>query len=174
MTDVTAPGAPLRVRRIRADEGALLRALRLRALSEVPEAFGETLDEAAARDQAEYDARARAASEGDRRAWFLAEIDGREMPVGLALGRRRPPDEAMVFSVWVAEAARELGVGRALMAAVEAWARGWGADRLVLWVYRSNTGAIAFYQRLGFRLVDAGHDAELGEPHGAVAMDRAI
>ena len=94
--------------------------------------------------------------------------------VGLAMGRRRPPDDCMIFSVWVAGSARGRGVGRALMAAVADWARSWGAGRLVLWVYRSNGDAIAFYRRLGFTAEDEGPDAELGAPHEAVAMHRSL
>ena len=123
-----------RVRRIRADEGALLKTLRVRALAEEPEAFGESVAEAEARDEAEFMARARAASVGGRRAWFLAELgpepgsSAEHVAVGLAMGRRRPPDTCMVFSVWVAGTARRRGVGRALVDAIAGWARSWGAS----------------------------------------------
>ena len=180
-----APG--FHVRRIGPEEGPRLKTLRLRALAEEPEAFGESVAEAEARDEAEYAARARSASGGDRRAWFLAEAApeaplngeqarsvGAATSVGLAMGRRRPPDECMVFSVWVADAARGQGVGRALVEAVADWSRAWGARRLVLWVYRTNRGAIRFYERLGFRVEIAGPDAELGAPHDALAMHRVI
>ncbi|MET1232085.1 MAG: GNAT family N-acetyltransferase [Candidatus Limnocylindrales bacterium] len=162
------------VRRIGPQEGALLKALRLRALAEEPEAFGESVAEAEARDEIEYVARARAASDGDRRAWFLAETSPDAAPIGLAMGRRRPPDECMVFSVWVTEAARRQGVGRALVGAVADWARGWDARSLVLWVYRSNRRAIAFYERLGFLIEPSGPDTDLGAPHDAVAMHLAL
>jgi GNAT superfamily N-acetyltransferase len=167
-----AEGRPpgVSVRRIGRAEGRQLKALRLRALAEEPEAFGESVAEAEARDEAEYATRARAASDGDRRAWFLAELDGDVAPVGLAMGRRRPPDDCMVFSVWVAEAARRRGVGRALVWSIADWARSWGARRLVLWVFRSNAAAIRFYERLGFTIELAGPDAELGGPHHALAM----
>ena len=168
MSDGRPPGVV--IRRIGPAEGRRLKALRLRALAEEPEAFGESVAEAEARDEAEYAARARAASDGDRRAWFLAELDGDPAPVGLAMGRRRPPDDCMVFSVWVADAARRRGVGRALMWSVADWARSWGARRLVLWVFRSNDAATSFYERLGFTTELAGPDAELGAPHHAVAM----
>jgi GNAT superfamily N-acetyltransferase len=178
MSDARSSGkgeaGTVRVRRIHSNEAALLRALRLRALAESPEAFGETMAEAEARDEAEYAARARAGSRGDRRAWFVAELSGGREPVGLALGRRRPPADCMIFSVWVADEARGRGIGRALVHAIVDWARAWGAETIVLWVFRANVGAIAFYERLGFVLDDAGPDADLGSPHGAVAMHLAV
>ena len=70
------------VRRIRADEGLRLRALRLRALAEAPMAYSSTL----AREQRYPDdvwrERAVGASIGCDRATFIAEHDGRW--VGLA------------------------------------------------------------------------------------------
>lgn len=167
-------GDGVRIRRIRADEGPLLRSLRLRALAEEPEAFGESVAEASARDDAEYVTRARAASDGDRRAWFIAEPSDGEAPVGLAMGRRRPPHDCMLFSLWVAGPSRGRGVGRRLVEAVEAWARGWGASSVVLWVFRVNAGAIDFYERLGFVIEVSGPDAVLGAPHDAVAMHRRL
>lgn len=183
MTQANAPQngeAQARVRRIRADEGALLKTLRVRALAEEPEAFGESVAEAEARDEAEFMARARAASEGDRRAWFLAELatepgsGADHVAIGLAMGRRRPPDTCMVFSVWVADTARGHGVGRALVETIAGWARSWAAVTLVLWVYRSNEPAIRFYERLGFMVQWDGPDAELGAPHDALAMVRGV
>jgi ribosomal protein S18 acetylase RimI-like enzyme len=164
----------VRVRRIAGHEGALLRELRVAALREAPEAFGESLLEAESRDAAEYAARARAGSAGDRRAWFVAEEGAPPSPVGLVLGRRRPPDTCLVFSMWVAPPARGSGVGRALLDALEDWAGALGARDTVPWVFRANTGAIAFYRRLGFRRVATGPDAEVGTPYDAWAMRRPI
>ena len=52
------------IRRIRADEGLRLRAIRLAAIADAPMAFGETLDGARVPGEAEYAARARASSSG--------------------------------------------------------------------------------------------------------------
>ena len=50
----------------------------------------------------------------------------------------------------VAPAVRRRGVGRALMAAVEAWARRQGAASVVLTVWAGNRAAAAFYEALGY------------------------
>lgn len=166
----------LRVRRIRSDDAQLLRELRLRSLADAPDAFGQSLDDAAARPDAEWSAEVRASSDGDRRAWFIAETDGDGPPgaLGVVLVRRRPPDVALVFSMWVEPRVRRSGVGRALIQAASDWAASWGAERVVLWVVASNEPGSRFYRRLGFTLVESGPDAESGRAYGALAMTRAI
>lgn len=168
----------VRIRRIRPDEGELLRATRLRGLEETPEAFGQSLEEALARPAEEWRTSARAASVGDRRIWLLAERQDDALPhpavVGLVLGRRRPPDTVMLFSMWVDPDARRAGIGRQLIEELEQWAAGWGAIRTVLWVFAGNEPAIRFYQRLGFEIVEDGADALTGAQYGAHAMSRQI
>jgi GNAT superfamily N-acetyltransferase len=182
MTPDAAPSS-VHIRRIRADEGLVLRAVRLRALTETPEAFGQTVDDAASRPDAEWHHAARVSSDGDRRAWFFAvgahgqgadRTGGVDRTVGVVLGRRRPPDVAMVFSMWVDPGVRRHGVGRRLIEAVEQWALGWGATSTVLWVFGTNEPAIRFYERLGFLILRSGEDAETGAQYGALAMARAI
>jgi GNAT superfamily N-acetyltransferase len=88
--------------------------------------------------------------------------------------RRRPPDDCLLFSMWVSPSARRTGAGRDLVAAVEAWGRGWGAQRVVLWVIAGNESAMRFYDRIGFRILQSGPDAESGYAYGAIAMERSI
>jgi GNAT superfamily N-acetyltransferase len=160
------------VRRIRDDEADLLRELRLRSLRDAPEAFGQTADDAAARFDDEWRQQARAAANGERRAWYLAETGSPPRAIGLVNGRRRPPDDLLVFSMWVEPESRRFGVGRDLIDAIEAWSRNWGARRTVLWVFAGNEPAIRFYQRLGFALEEDTVDAEIGRSYGALAMSR--
>ena len=167
-------GANVSVRRIRADEGPLLRELRLRSLADAPEAFGERLDHAEAQPEREWLATARAASRGARRAWFIAETGEPPRPVGLVQARRRPPESCLLFSMWVDPAARKLGVGQSLLAAVEEWAGGWGAREVVLWVFESNVPAIRLYEKAGYKPVREGRDRDAGKRWRALAMRRAI
>jgi GNAT superfamily N-acetyltransferase len=162
----------VRVSRIKADEWSLLRDLRLRSLLDAPEAFGQRYESAAAEPEAEWRSTARAAAKGDRRAWFFArDDDAAATEIGLVQARRRPPNDCLVFSMWVAPAARRSGVGRALIDAAATWASGWGADRIVLWVTGANESATRFYDRLGFKLLHEGPDAESGLVFGAFAME---
>ncbi len=159
-------------RRIGPDDGLLLRDLRLRSLHDAPEAFGQPVDEARARPNSEWQRSARQSSHGDHRTWLFAEHAGRV--VGLVQGRKRRPCTLLLFSMWVDPAARRLGVGRALIEALEAWALGWDAEDTILWVYGGNTPAIEFYRDLGFQPIRGGEDAESGARFGALAMRRAI
>ena len=95
---------------------------------------------------------------GEGRAAFLAERAGEALGfITLGVGDDRhsllqPVRWAKVISVCVREAARGQGVGSALMAAGEAWAREQGAGevRLVVWAFHRR--ALRLYQELGYEL----------------------
>ena len=154
------------------NEGDLLRSLRLRSLADAPDAFGQSFWEARDRPPADWEAEARRSSQGDAHAWFVARVG--DADVGTILGRRRRPDTLLVFSMWVDPDHRGLGIGRRLVAEVEAWGVSWGATNILLWVFAENEGAVRFYERLGFRTEPAGPDAEAGATHEALAMRRPI
>ncbi len=162
----------LSIRRIQLTDGALLRDLRLRSIADAPSAFGQPLAEAQAQPSSEWRLSARRAAHGDDRIWLIAaDLD---KPVGLVQGRRRQPETLLLFSMWVDPMARRSGVGRRLIAALETWARGWGAQQTVLWVMAGNSAAIGFYRNLGFIPIARGQDAESGARFGAIAMRRSI
>ena len=69
---------------------------------------------------------------------------------------------------------RRLGVGGALIEALEDWGRGWDASETILWVYGENAAAIRFYRDLGFGAIKGGQDAESGARFRALAMRRDI
>lgn len=146
--------------------------MRLRSLADAPEAFGQPAAEARGRPAAEWSRSARQSSHGDNRTWLFAEHAG--TVVGLVQGRKRRPGTLLLFSMWVDPSARRLGVGRALIDALEHWARGWDAIDTILWVYGGNTTAIDFYRDLGFEPIQGGQDAESGARFGALAMRRLI
>jgi GNAT superfamily N-acetyltransferase len=146
----------LNVRRIRADEGLQLRALRLRALADAPMAFGSTLAREEAFAEHVWHERAAGGASGDDRATFIAEREGRW--IGLATGLANDPDGSgpMLVGMFVDPAERGHRVGVALVEAVTAWARTRGAARLSLWVTSVNTPAVALYNRCGFRATGEG------------------
>ncbi|MFH8869482.1 GNAT family N-acetyltransferase [Streptomyces griseus] len=66
--------------------------------------------------------------------------------------RELPPggDAGFVFDVEVREEHRGRGHGRTLMLLAEGITRGWGADRLGLHVFATNTPALRLYESLGY------------------------
>lgn len=59
-----------------------------------------------------------------------------------------------VYYLSVAPSSRGLGTGRRLMAAAEDWLRAAGSPKIQLMVRGDNSGAIAFYQSLGYATQD--------------------
>jgi GNAT superfamily N-acetyltransferase len=139
------------VRRVRSDEGDVLRDIRLAALQESPAAFGSSYEAEAAGAQSDWAERARSGAEGVDRVTFFAVLDGHV--VGLVGGYRPDPSgsDAELVSMWTSPAARRAGVGRALVNAVVEWAREVAATRLCLWVTRGNEPAQRMYESIGFR-----------------------
>jgi RimJ/RimL family protein N-acetyltransferase len=139
-----------RVRRIREDEWAALRTLRLTALADAPHAFETRFAEAAAWPESTWVDRARAGATDPERTTFVAE-DGEGGLVGMctvyAVGGSVPE----VVGVFVAAAHRGTGVVDALLGAAAGWAADpLGADQIVLHVHDGNDRAAAAYRRLGF------------------------
>jgi ribosomal-protein-alanine N-acetyltransferase len=83
---------------------------------------------------------------------LLVARDGVGGLEGFALGSS-VAGEGEVILVAVAPAARRRGVGARLLAALEAWARGEGADSMFLEVAVGNGAARALYDRAGYRQV---------------------
>ena len=126
-------------------EGPRLRALRLRALREAPDAFCATLEETAARPPESWTRQLR------ELATFVAVLEGDD--VGLVRGGPDGdrPGVAWLLSMWVAPEARGRGVGDALVQAQVAWAREAGFPTLCLEVGAHNGPAMRLYERHGFR-----------------------
>jgi len=150
------------VERLREDDWAVFRELRLRSLLDSPEAFGSTFgDESSQTERAWRDWAAGRWRSGTAAAFMGRADDG--TPVGTATGAEyeSEPGVAHVYAMWVAPDARGEGVGRALLDAVAEWARDRGCGRLVLAVTESNDAARRFYATGGF--VDTGERRALRE-----------
>jgi ribosomal protein S18 acetylase RimI-like enzyme len=71
-----------------------------------------------------------------------------DTPVDDSMIQRR---RAHVETLIVQEPMRRRGCGRALLSAVQSWAKEEGAEQLLLTVWAHNTAASRFYAALGFR-----------------------
>jgi RimJ/RimL family protein N-acetyltransferase len=144
--------------RITPCEWKLFKELRLRCLSDSPDAFGTTFEEAKLQTDNYWEQRIL----NEKVAHFIAfrktsGDTGNGIPVGIAVGApsnhsdNAKRDSAGLFSMWVASEDRGQGVGKAIVEAVKVWARGEQVyKRLVLDVCDANIAAIALYRSCGF------------------------
>jgi GNAT superfamily N-acetyltransferase len=132
------------VRVLDPSEWSLYRDIRLRALTESPEAFTATLAEEADRDERFWRDRVTQA----RR--LVAERD--QVPLGTAsLGPYEPdPTAAEVFGVYVVPEARNSGIAWRLVEAVADLAARDGYGELYYWVGTDNARAVGFGKNFGF------------------------
>ncbi|MGB4136179.1 MAG: GNAT family N-acetyltransferase [Microbacterium sp.] len=141
------------VRRIRADEWAEVKALRLRALADPVAhlAFLDTAPHAAAQPDVFWQQRAQNSAVGDGAAQFVAVADGGGW-IGTAtvLTSRDRPGAGLVVGVYIVDGHRGGGTIEALLDAAEAWSREQGHSALFLEVHVDNVRAQRAYERCGF------------------------
>ncbi|MEV1107392.1 GNAT family N-acetyltransferase [Micromonospora sp. NPDC049751] len=147
----SAPLRQARIHRVRPQDAARMRALRLEMLADAPLAFLETLADAAARPHDDFAARVAFTSTGPHTAQFVADPGGRL--VGHAGGTAAPnePGLTVIYAVYVTPAWRGSGLLGELIDGVAAWSRDCGRPELMLEVVVGNDRAYRAYQRLGFK-----------------------
>ncbi len=133
-----------RVRPGLARDAAALREIRLEALADSPDAYGETYAECAAWSEETW------ATKAEQWNFYLAEIGGRV--VGMARGESHETNSDMrfLFAMYVSPTARGTDTARLLVDEVSAWAKAQGADALHLYVSNAVPRARAFYAKAGF------------------------
>ena len=103
-----------------------------------------------------------------RHAWWVAQQDQRL--AGFAHASLDGVD-CKLDKLYVHPDSQRQGIGRALLATAQDWARAQHAHRLWLQVNRGNTQAIAAYQKQGFRIVES-RIFDIG--HGFVMDDHVM
>lgn len=127
----------MNVRRAIPGDEPVLRALRLEALTDAPEAFGSTY------------AREEARTTADWQRWLAPGVtlilEEAGIPRGLVAGMADSADPAIVhlMAMWVHPRLRGTGAADALVAALLVWARERGAQRMQLMVIAANGRAQA-------------------------------
>lgn len=90
----------------------------------------------------------------------MAHVLVRESPDIPIMVRRR---FAVLENIVVREGFRHMGVGRALVESVHAWALGKGVTRVELNVWAFNADAIRLYEKLGYEIISSRMVKRLGE-----------
>lgn len=139
------------IKRVAAEDVSVYRELRLRALADSPTSFSATYAREAQLTEEEWRKRT-TRCDGVRIVGFLA-FEG-DRGCGLVFCFRDEQDDAVgtIVSMWVDPAVRRASVGRLLIDSILDWAKDRGMRELKLMVTSVNGGAIAFYERIGFRM----------------------
>jgi ribosomal protein S18 acetylase RimI-like enzyme len=139
------------VRRVRADEGPVLKAVRLAALLDSPSAFASS--HAAEVDQPDehWASRASLGASGELGVTYFAIVE--QSIVGMVSAYRPDPVGSSIelVSMWVSPSHRGAGIAADLVRSVVGWANETGAATVDLWVTRGNDAAMRLYEAAGFR-----------------------
>ncbi len=140
MSDTT-----LTIRRCALGDWRELRAIRLEALADTPEAYGSTFWECSQWSDEQWMYAA------TNRLFYLAERDG--AVVGMVSGGQNDsrPGTRWLYGMYVTPRARGTETASNLVETVCHWARDEGVDELYLHVTLVVARARAFYERVGFR-----------------------
>jgi GNAT superfamily N-acetyltransferase len=130
------------IRRVRADEAARLRELRLRALAADPDAFGSTYERDAARPGEFWTRMAERT--------FIYEDGGEWLGFIVARPDDDHPPDATINATWVAPEARGRGIATQLSTACVEWAREHGFPAITVAVVVGNEPARRAYAAVGF------------------------
>jgi ribosomal protein S18 acetylase RimI-like enzyme len=156
-----------RVRRAVLGDEPILRELRLRAMSDSPDAFGSTYERESARTTSDWQKWLAPGA-----TFILDTPDGAK---GIVAGVRDGADREVVhlMAMWVDREVRGSGAGDDLVAAVVSWAAAEGARVVRLEVMQSNAHARRCYERNGFRRT--GHEVvREGDCRIQVRMERLV
>ncbi|WP_253949646.1 GNAT family N-acetyltransferase [Nocardia terpenica] len=163
------------IRRAESGDGLRLRSLRLQALTDAPEAFLETYDQAVALEPGEWESRIERSRQPGHQLLVVGEAGGiwlgmagafvdcdrdsadLTIPVG-------PQDRwAMLWGMYAVPTVRGQGLAAELCTEARKWA---AIEARVSWlgldVRDSNARAIRFYRREGFEVVARREHRELG------------
>ena len=148
------------VRRLAPGDVEIFRAVRLAALEDSPDAFGESLEAA---QQSDWNARTANGSAFTDRGVFVALAD--EQAIGMVFVRcEAPPAPAFLGGMWVHPLFRGQGIGRTLVLRGLDFLRSAGQRRISLWVTSAHADVLNFYRTLGFQETGATASLRPGSP----------
>lgn len=137
---------PVLIRRVDEDDWPTVRAVRLRALRESPDAFGSSMTREERFAESHWRMRLRTSD-----TWVAVDEAGEPRGlVSLVQEPGSPEDDRHVVSLWVAPEVRRQGIGWSLLDAAVRGGAELGAATVSLWVVDDNAEAVDLYVRAGF------------------------
>ena len=149
----------MHIRTLQPNEAELFREIRLCALAESPDAFGETFQQAQAQPNSYWQNLTDSVTQPDSHVMFLAEQTKQVVGSAFGLVDREDAKIGHIGGMWVDPAFRANGIGAALVAEILTWAHQQKQSKLELWITQGNQKAIGLYERVGF--VDTGKRNQL-------------
>jgi len=138
------------VRTLKAGEVDLCQMLRLRALQDAPDAFGERYDDAINRPDQYWQKLAESLTPPSRQRMFLACDGDTYLGFVFAMLDRNNLQTGRVGGMWVDSKFRRRGIGRDLLQAAFEWAQENGFVHLKLWCEDGDVAAHRLYEKMGF------------------------
>lgn len=145
-----------------ADQWADLKRLRITSLTESPDAFSPTAEEARSHDDDYWRRGARRAAEAEGFEMFIVRRAG--VGLGLASAQRDAAGIGHIGAMWVDPVLRGQGIGARLFDTVVGYLRRLGCDAIELSVTETNAAAIALYRSRGFELTGEAEPLRDGSP----------
>ncbi|MES2491282.1 MAG: GNAT family N-acetyltransferase [Pseudomonadota bacterium] len=140
----------LSVRRAEAEDGALLRNMRIASLTDAPYAFGATLEDVLSQTESAFIDDAKRHSTSNSSTSFFLFSGG--APAGMigAFFERAETTRAFICALWVEPTVRGTSAASLLVSAAIEWLTSQGAKDVFAWVANDNVRAVAFYRKAGF------------------------
>ena len=135
----------------------LYKRLRLQALRTDPDAFGSNYERELGFDDSTWLSRM-SGFDGRKGAVFIDAVDGEATGI-VGIGFSERAADTQLWGLWVVPEFRRNGAAQRLVESAIDWSCQHGAKTVTLWAVRSNTPAIALYERNGFSV--QGEAAEL-------------
>ena len=145
---MSAGSSDVEIVALRAEQWADLKHLRITALTESPDAFSPTAEEARSFDDAYWRRAAQRAAATAEFKLFIVRRAG--IGLGLASAQRDQAGVGHIGAMWVDPALRGQGVGARLFDTAVAYLKNLDCDVIELSVTETNSAAIALYQSRSF------------------------
>ena len=128
--------------------------MRLASLSDSPDAFSTTYEEANRRSLDSWTEQANSTAEGIDRVTALAFYNDEPVGIGALYRDAQERGAGEVVQFWVDPDHRGGPIAGKLITWISKWAETHDYNRLIAWVNKDNERAIKFYQKFGFTFTD--------------------
>lgn len=140
----------VRIRPAANDEWKAWKDIRLEALQDAPESFGERYQDAAKKDDAQWQKDFQKVMESEKQEMLFAATDNQVVGMLFVFVRDQDAKIGGIGGLWIAPAHRQKGVGRQIVETALEWMKDKGLHAVTFWNNKSGEASTKFYEKLGF------------------------